>query len=442
MIVSLLMTVEKSQPLISRLVNVEDSMHLGELSQVIDAAFGFSGAESHLYMGPAAAGTQREVLTAAPGPGERPENEATVAQMREITYVYDPNADWNIHVEVLGSSRLDGPTPLLIDALGPDVVEACNGPAMMSRFHAEARRITAGLDPDMDVAPLLLSFLPVMSPERLLQRLTQADQVTVSERISFIAEDLFLGTAGDLAEDPRTPQFAADFEDFLDARPDLREILSLDPAPERNPTLIAAMAEFFEDALGDGEGAEPGSGEDAVGRALGEVIRGVWFQPGHRVKLTSTGAFPPGVAGAIAGALGFPPASPRAREKSLQPLPVIRRVLTAAGLLRVEDGWISATREGVKLADWPGAVGELNEVLRAGFEEVLGPGRWGVIISWAAGKYGLVPAGPQEVPQDLASVYALMTALNILAEQPGLGMCLTPGGAEFIGRMLDAYDEV
>ena len=45
MIVSLLMTIEGSQPKVSRLVNVENSMHLGALSHVIDAAFGFSGGE-------------------------------------------------------------------------------------------------------------------------------------------------------------------------------------------------------------------------------------------------------------------------------------------------------------------------------------------------------------------------------------------------------------
>ena len=115
MIVSLLMTIEGSQPKVSRLVNVENSMHLGALSHVIDAAFGFSGGESHMYMstGPGA----REVFTTHPSEGERAENDITVAEMKPMIYVYDPSANWNIHVEVLGTSRLDGPTPLLIDAL-------------------------------------------------------------------------------------------------------------------------------------------------------------------------------------------------------------------------------------------------------------------------------------------------------------------------------------
>ena len=49
MIVTLLMTLEGSLPEVSRCINVDDSMDLGSLSQVIDAAFGFSGAATHLY---------------------------------------------------------------------------------------------------------------------------------------------------------------------------------------------------------------------------------------------------------------------------------------------------------------------------------------------------------------------------------------------------------
>ncbi|QYH19046.1 hypothetical protein JKI95_07060 [Corynebacterium aquatimens] len=249
MIVTLLMSLEDANPEITRCVNVEDSMDLGQLSEVINAAFGFSGAATHLYV--TKSGKTRQVYAEVPSAGEGDEVDMTVAKLREITYIYDPTANWNVHVEVLGYSQLDGPTPLLIDASGPDIVEATNGPAMMTRFRAEARRIAAGLEPDMEVTPLLLSFLPVMSPERMLQRLTVTDPVAVATRIGFVAEELFFGAAQDAATDPRALDLANQFEDFLDSRPELRDILENDPMPDRNPTLIAAVAEFFEQHAGE-----------------------------------------------------------------------------------------------------------------------------------------------------------------------------------------------
>lgn len=434
MIVSLLMTVEKSEPLMSRLVNVEDSMHLGELSQVIDAAFGFSGAASHLYMGQGREGAPREVLSATPGPGERAEEQVAVSQIKQVTYVYDPSADWNIHVEVLGSSRLDGPTPLLVDALGPDVVEACNGPAMMTRFHAEARRITAGLDPQMDVAPLLLSFLPVMSPELLLQRLAQADQVTVSERISFVAEDLFLDTADAAQADPRTPQFAAEFEDFLDTRPDLREILSYDPSPERNPTLIAAMAEFFEDALG----APLPDDTDAVHESFAVVLLEVLVQPRKRLKLTSTGALPPAHVATIATELGLGTPSPHTRESSVPQIRVIRRVLTEAGLLDESAGWLSLTPRGEDFLHDPAGLEAVLEEVRAGFATVLGAEEWRATLNWLGRLFGIPHATPTRPPRDEQAAADLMLALGVL-EPDGQ---LTPSGGMFLALMLgDAHEQ-
>ena len=166
MTVSVLMIVEGTSPEISRCVNVEETMTLGELSQIIDASLGFTGAATHLYV--SQEGTQRSVFTAAPGPGERQENELTVAEMRPMTYVYDPAANWNIHVEVLGPSNIEGPTPMLIDAAGPDVVEACSGPELMTTFRHQARLLAAGIEPDLETITLMFSYLPVMPPERML----------------------------------------------------------------------------------------------------------------------------------------------------------------------------------------------------------------------------------------------------------------------------------
>lgn len=246
---TLLMTLEDAVPEVSRCINVDDGLDLGQLSAVIDAAFGFSGAATHLFV--SGRGEFRQVYAEIPADGELDETDLTVAAIGEMTYIYDPAANWNIHIEVIGASQLDGPTPLLIDATGPDVVEATNGPAMMTKFRNEARRIAAGLDPDMEVTPLLLSFLPVMSPERMLQRLSVADPVSVATRIGFIAEELFLDHH-DAVGEAQAQDLANRFEDFLDSRPELRQILEEDPQPDRNPTLIAAVAEFFEEQVSEG----------------------------------------------------------------------------------------------------------------------------------------------------------------------------------------------
>lgn len=439
MIVSLLMTIEGSQPVISRLVNVEDSMDLGALSHVIDAAFGFTGGESHMYM--SAGSGVREVITNNPSAGERAESDITVATMKTMTYVYDPSANWNILVEVLGTSRLDGPTPLLIDALGPDVVEACNGPALMEKFHSEARRIAAGLDPNMEIAPLLLSFLPVMTPERLLQRLTQADPVTVAERISFVAEDLMIDSASTMPEDPRAPRLAAEFEDFLDSRPDLLEIMALDPSPEHNPSLIAAMAGFFEDRLGS---ADPDAGAQEGVDEVEETIVAVLRHFATPVKLTSSGALPMRVVRLVGQVLGFDTDSPRPRESSLPVLRTTREILTAAGLLVNSGGKLSLGDGGERLLNGHATLGELNGALRRGFESVLGAQEWRAVVRWVAVENGISPDdGPQRVPTDLDGTYRLLEALRVVfARERMSGMfTATQGGYRLIERMLGGNNQ-
>ncbi len=463
------MTVEGSQPTMARLINVDDSMNLRELAHVIDAAFGFSGAASHVYTSAGGAGgTPRAVYTSFPGAGEGSENDVTVERMGAMTYVYDPSANWNIHVEVLGLSRLDGPTPMLIDVLGPDVVESCNGPELMHRFHSEARRIAAGLDPDMEVAPLLLSFLPVMTPERLLQRLTQADPVTVSERVSFVAEDLFLDTTSRVDDDPRAPQFAAEFDEFLETRPDLREILHNDPNPERNPALIAAMAEFFEERLNEQDGLNAadvayaagmfetatsaadvfnwtedyvGDGEDEVYRALTAVVREVWDQPDHRVKLTSSGYLPPSMVANLARQMNLGVTAPHPRERSLPQLQVVRRVLAASGALTEAGGWVGVGTLGEALLSDKRAVVRLHAELRAGFEHVIGAGEWRVVVRWVADEYAIIPSGPHELPGDVEKTRALLRAIGVLDEVDDGGLCITPGGAAFVERMLGINED-
>ena len=140
--------------------------------------------------------SDNEVYAENPGAGERSMTSMTVGEMLPMLYVYDPAANWNVHVRRLGESQLEGPTPLLIHAQGPDVVETANGPEMMTRFHEEARNLAAGLPPNMEVTPLLLSYLPVMTPERMLDRLSVVDPVAVATRMGFVSEELGTNLGG------------------------------------------------------------------------------------------------------------------------------------------------------------------------------------------------------------------------------------------------------
>lgn len=247
MIVSLVMTVDGSRPEISRVLNVEDDIDLCGLSALIDAAFGFSGTSEHVFI--STTDGSRTLYTHEPSGDERNEHELTVADAPGLTYVYDPAASWSISIELLGTSEMDMPSPMLIDASGPDVLEACGSPDMMTSFHTEARRLTAGLEPDLKVSPLLLSYMPVMSPERLIERLSSADHPTIAERIAYTAESLYLTNDEDLEDDPRAPEIIEEFGHFVDSRPDIQQILDLDPNPERNPSLISAISEFFADTM-------------------------------------------------------------------------------------------------------------------------------------------------------------------------------------------------
>ena len=245
MIVTLSMTVQGSRPEITRVLNVEDAIDLSGMAALIDAAFGFSGTSDHFFA--SEDGGSRTLYTDEPTDGELSEHTLTVADIDGMTYFYDPAATWAVSIDVLGTTDVDMPSPMLVDALGPDVLEACGSPDMMSAFHTEALRLAAGLEPDLKVSPLLLSFMPVMSPERLVERLSHAHHPSVAERIAYTAENLFLTNDDELMDDPRAPEIIEGFDSFVQSRPDLQQILDLDPNPERNPTLIAAMSEFFAD---------------------------------------------------------------------------------------------------------------------------------------------------------------------------------------------------
>ena len=86
MTVSVLMVVEGASPEISRCINVEETLKLGELALLIDAALGFSGASTHLFVGKnAEVGATREVFAEVPSLNERDEDEITVGEMEPMT---------------------------------------------------------------------------------------------------------------------------------------------------------------------------------------------------------------------------------------------------------------------------------------------------------------------------------------------------------------------
>ena len=385
MTVSVLMIVEGTSPEISRCVNVEETMTLGELSQIIDASLGFTGAATHLYV--SQEGTQRSVFTAVPGPGEHQENELTVAEMRPMTYVYDPAANWNIHVEVLGPSNIEGPTPMLIDAAGPDVVEACSGPELMTTFRNQARLLAAGIEPDLETITLMFSYLPVMPPERMLDRMTQADPVSVATRIGNVAEEMFFDEVAAADEGTEGPGLAQHFDDFLQSRPDLLQIIDMDPHPERNPTMINAVTEFFGDMLGGPDGVEvpgvpgfPGFGPDSFGDlpdltdVFAELMR--IFSPGVPYE---HGEMPAAFAEEV-------------RDLTELPFPnTVADLLLDARLLKKRGGKLTPTKAGLAFLNHDNPIPKAADNIRLGFERLMGEEKWRSIVEWIVGGKPLNP---------------------------------------------------
>ena len=400
MTVSVLMIVEGTSPEISRCVNVEETMTLGELSQIIDASLGFTGAATHLYV--SQEGTQRSVFTAAPGPGEHQENELTVAEMRPMTYVYDPAANWNIHVEVLGPSNIEGPTPMLIDAAGPDVVEACSGPELMTTFRHQARLLAAGIEPDLETITLMFSYLPVMPPERMLDRMTQADPVSVATRIGNVAEEMFFDEVAAADEGTEGPGLAQHFDDFLQSRPDLLQIIDMDPHPERNPTMINAVTEFFGDMLGGPDGVEvPSSFDDLPQVTLTGVVA-------QLVELFADGVT------LERGLLPLETARGIVAITELRDPDEVSDVLVESGLLKKRKGVITLTKAGEQfLADDSPHRFYTEHSLRL-FEALVGWELWEATIEWFIGDGGATP------PESMDFLVPWLYAFNVVEEtSPG-----------------------
>ncbi len=412
MTLSVLMVVEGTSPEISRCLNVDEATTLGELAQMIDAALGFSGAATHLFVGKH--GTTREVYAEVPGPSELDEEDLTVAQMEPMTYVYDPSANWNVHVEVLGKSHIDGPTPMVVDACGPDIVEECSGPELMTKFRQQARLLAAGVEPDVDTITLMFSYLPVMPPERLLDRLSVVDPVSVATRVGFVAEELFFDKAAAAGEQPGGKGLAQSFDDFISARPDLQEVIDIDPHPERNPAIISAVTEFFDGILGGTDFAEPVGFDDSVQPSdiMAELLE-IFEEPvphqGGRVTDTA-------VVGQILIVLGGGDA--RAAVAFLQAGGFVKKV---RGTYRLGDN-----------ADV--SVPALTEGMRLGMEKIVGKVAWRQAVEWLVGDRKKLPTNP-----DKAFMWARLFAL-VEEREPG-HLYVSDQGREIMLGMLAFYNQ-
>lgn len=437
MIVTLLMTLEGSLPEISRCVNVDDSMDLGELSQVIDAAFGFSGAATHLYA--TGSGEFRHIFAEIPSAGESDETELIVAKISEITYIYDPTANWTVQVAVLGESQLDGPTPLLIDACGPDIVESANGPELMTKFRNEARRIAAGLPPDMEVTPLLLSFLPVMSPERMLQRLTVVDPVSVATRIGFVAEEIYFDQPIPGMPDVDAPDLADEFEDFLDSRPELRQIMQDDPNPDLNPTLLSAVAEFFEDKLGP-DGSAMYRRTVAEPLELADVLYDAVDLFSEPVVLTKTGKLPVAAVRPLAELLGRVYTGLQPRETTFPEVRQLRQFLEGAGLIAQTDGELHVTERGRFFLQSEDPIADFHTELLVGFEAVFGKAEFAENVEHLANFAGIRALGPGSpmVPASFSEVVTFIMQIGGFYTDAG-GPAPTASGEALLRHILRHY---
>lgn len=388
MIVTMLFTVEGARPEISRCVNVESHVNLSRLAQIIDASLGFSGAAGHLFIG--SHGGEQVVYAENPGAGERAMSAVQVGDMEDMVYVYDPTADWNVHVTRLGQSALEGPTPLLVHAQGPDVVETANGPEMMRRLHEEARNLAAGLPPNMEITPLLLGYLPVMTPDRMLDRLSQVDQVAVATRMSFVGEEL---EEPELPEDFVLPEgidptdSVADlFEQHIASDPELRQIMETDPDPHSNPKLVAAFTQFFQrEVLGlDEEGTGmgdlfPGSNDTEAPKGFSPTLAHYLEVLGPKAPLTPGGRLKISAVRSLIDALGLPKIYPQPREDTWAPILLGRRILENLGLVAVDGSALVRTAAGEQFLANPTLAARVG-TLAATIREYFGAAVWEQVV--------------------------------------------------------------
>lgn len=391
-------------------------MTLGELATVIDAALGFSGAATHLFV--SQQGTTRDVFTETPTMDERDEQDLTVSEMPPMTYVYDPSAAWNIEVEVLGPSQLEGPTPMLVDAAGPDVIESCTGPGMMQEFRAQARLLAAGLKPDVDIVTLMFSYLPVMPPERILDRLTLSDPVSVATRIGFVAEELFFDKASEAGNTGDGRNLADHFESFVEDRPELREVLDLDPRPERNPAVITAVSEFFDEILSGTPPVQSPTG--ALKPDFIEIMRTLTAYFVEPVPHKDGVIQDQSVSLAIERLLNFPYVD------------AVVEFLLAAGLIKKSRGKLVLT----ELADVPfnaeDPATELADNLRRGFEKVLTRPFWRSVVEWFVGE-------EREPPHDLDGGLWWLEIFGLMEEFSPGHHHLSDDGRTLMHLWLDHY---
>lgn len=407
--VSVLITVEGTSPEISRCINVEQDMTLGEFAQVIDASLGFSGASSHLFVG--THGTRRQVYAENPGAGEDHEDTITVGEMEPMTYIYDAAADWSIHVEVLGPSHIEGPTPMLVDVAGPDVIESCNGPALMTEFRNQARLLAAGIEPNLETVTLMFSFLPVMPPERMLDRLTIADPVTVASRIANVAEEQFFDEVAGVESDGMG--LADHFDDFINSRPELREIIDLDPHPERNPNMISAVTDFFNDMLG---------GDDDL--TLTELVTRLVSLFADGVTLEGGVALPEMIDAEIQALT------------QMQHARGIADLIVESGLAKKRGDTITLTKAGKEFLASGDPLREFDTHFRRMFEALIGPDEWRTTVRWFIGD---PPGSPQ--PSTDEFIPWLCAFRVIVGSDPGDSR-LSDEGRQMMHRHLAFYNRM
>ena len=466
--VTVLLSLEGADPEISRCVNVDSAMHLGHLSAVIDAAFGFSGDAMHFFT--QGEGAFRKVYTASPGLDELDEADVTVGDITTMTYIYDPTANWNIAVEVLGQTQLDAPSPTLVDAAGPDIVEAANGPEMMTKFRIEARRIAAGLAPNMEVTPLLLSFLPVMSPDRILQRLTVVDPVTVATRVSLITEDLFY--TDEFSNPPfNADELAHDFDEFMNSRPDLQNIIQNDPEADRNPILLSAIAEFFDSHLGEPddnfedffqspqEWARKGPDNVAPLPSLPPELMSVFEEVTmddvisnlmeiflDPIKLTAKkGQLPSAVVLQISDVLNIATFYSRPTETSIPEVHRARKLLEGAGFIHVTSrNTLEVTDLGLDLLNSIDMTGVFIPEWARGFENAFGETLWRESLTTLGNMFNLgteygIENKLGRMPENFSDVVTLLLGLLAL-DNNAKHMAITPEARRMFGRMLSFYE--
>lgn len=439
------MTIEDSAPAITRTVLVHAEITLFELHEVICAAFGFSGVQKHRFESDHPGGrdhwtVEQEFTTALPG--------LLVEPLGAALYHYGDNDEWTLTIQNLGFPHDRMLVPKLVAATGPDVVEGCDGPWEMTAMRDCAVRAVAEIDLDLNVADLINAFLPGLSPELVVQRLTHADPAGLAARISYAITPQFvdgLGESGRTHGDGTPQDPLGNPEDWPGAdeaaAANVPEQLPADDRHRLDPQTIAEIRDALANVSGGldgGAGAAPDADmlDDAAAEATTESTRWLLSYAEEGLPMTQAGYLKPFVVQEIADHIEAAKYWPgrHNRESETRPVHTLRQALSHMRLLRTSKGRVLVTKLGRELREKPLELARhIADHLPLVYEVEELPAMQRELMRWHRGMTrGIMPP-----PASYADNLYLLKAMNVLdRDVTDFDERATPAGRAFLGVLL------